>query len=418
VKQELGEKLRWRSDAARERFRLDQALSKHLRPPTWTGLVQQRDWDGLRAAAKQIAQRRRASDADIETMKFLANPAWDPGVPIDSWKVQTLKIECLVALVAAGSGRDPFVLNRLESLAVDYLAEPHGFNVSPVGLLTLVAMNDGAAIPTLRLALEKPSCWSIRLACLYGLPESQHDGNHSLIEEFREWMDRATEPAGPHFDWKAWKLFMSALTVDGLLRLSGHEMLHLTAPMADNSPLIDWASERGLDNWLMGEAKWLRQRGLWGDETPLRNRLVERAVPGAVEFCTERVTKADHEGNAHYDVDSLLRLHPRPLSKAALNACAEIARMRCHTERYQQRVKALQLLTEGVDLGNYPKAKAVDLILDLARSEQDPDVRVAAIDLIPWTGTKNVQEVLAEALTHESSRIREAALRAAPAVER
>src|SRR2546425_8859049 len=55
VKQELGEKLRWRSEAERERFRLDQALSKHLRPPALSDFVQTNDWDGLRAAVRKIA---------------------------------------------------------------------------------------------------------------------------------------------------------------------------------------------------------------------------------------------------------------------------------------------------------------------------------------------------------------------------
>jgi len=205
---------------------------------------------------------------------------------------------------------------------------------------------------------------------------------------------------------------MSCLTIDGLARICGGDPVAVVAPAADNSPLVDWASERGLDNWLMKEARWLRQQGLWGDETPIRNRMVERAVPGAIEFCMERVRAPDHENKAHYDVDSLLRLHPKPLPEAVLDACVEVARMRCHPDRYQHRIEALRLLVEAANSGSYSKTKVARLVLELAQSEPDPDVRIAAIDLVPWTGTGDIRQVLAEALTRESGRIQQAALKA------
>jgi hypothetical protein len=162
----------------------------------------------------------------------------------------------------------------------------------------------------------------------------------------------------------------------------------------------------------MREAKWLRERGLSGEEAPLRNWLVERAVPGAVEFCMERVRNADHEDNAHYDVESLLRLHPKPLSQGALDACGDIVSLRCHSGHYQQRIEALRLLVEAADLKTYPRSEVVKVVLELAQNEPDPDVRVAAIDLVPWTAVGEVRLVLAGALVHEASRIREAAARA------
>src|SRR6266446_4336635 len=365
VKQELGEKLRWRSEAERERFRLDQALSKHLRPPALSDFVQSNEWASFRAAVRQIALAHRASPAEVEELKSVANPAWDPLGEADSWKQQGLKMECLIALVAAGAGRDPFVLNRLESLAMDYLAEPIRFDASPFGLLALVALGDEAAVPTLRLALGRATSWSIRIACLHGLPESRKDGNYALIEEFRKWMEQANEPSGPQYpyEWKAWRLFMSCLTLDGLVRLCGQDRVRLPAPMAQGSPFIDWVSQRGLDTGLMNEAKWLRQRGLRGEEAPIRNRMVERLVPGVVEFCMERVRTSGHEDDAHYDVDSLLRLHPKPLSKAALDACAEVVRLQCHPGHYKERIEALRLLVEGADLKRYPRSEVVELVL-------------------------------------------------------
>lgn len=126
----------------------------------------------------------------------------------------------------------------------------------------------------------------------------------------------------------------------------------------------------------------------------------------------ERVKRGDHQRSAHYDAESLLKLYPRPLPEPALSACHEIVQMRCHPESFQQRIRALQLLVHGVDLGNYSKGKAVELILDLCQQEPDPDVRAAAIGFIPWTNTKNPQLVLADALGHESSRIRDAAEKA------
>jgi hypothetical protein len=419
LKQELGEKLPWRSEAARERFRLDEALSRHLRPPTFNKLILQRDWQALSEAARKIMQRRRASDAEVQMMKAIATPAGAIGLATDAWRVQTLRMECLTALLAAGLGRDAFVLNRLQGLAEDYLSGPRSYNASPFGLVALVASNDESAVPALRSALEKARSWSIRLGCLYALPESKHDGNYSLLEEFRTWLEQAPEPSSTSHDalgWPAWRTFVSSLKLEGLMRLSGEEMLRLRAPSAHNSPLLDWVSRRGMDNWLLTEAQWLRQRGSGADETPLRNRLVERAAPGIIDFCMERVKRGDHERSAHDDTDSLLKLYPRPLPEPALSACHEIARMRCHPEYFQQRIRALQLLVEGSGLGKYSKEKTVALVVDLSKHELDPDVRAAAIGFIPWTNTKNPQGALADALGHESSRIRDAAEKALAAV--
>jgi hypothetical protein len=249
---------------------------------------------------------------------------------------------------------------------------------------------------------------------MYGLPESRKDGNYELIHDFKKWLEQAEEPAEPrriHY-WKAWKLFMSRLTVDGLVQLCGQRSLELNAAAAEGAPLIDWALERGMDMWLMAEARWLRQRGLFGEETSLRNRLIECAAPGAVEFCMELIRDVNHDDNAHWAAESLLRYHPRPLTNAALDSCMQLARLRCHPHHYQQRIRALQLLREGADAGNYPKGKVAGLIFELAETELDPDVRVAAIDLVRWAGAENIQKVLKEALVHESPRVREAASKA------
>jgi hypothetical protein len=256
--------------------------------------------------------------------------------------------------------------------------------------------------------------WSVRLACLYALPESRKDGNYELIHEFKLWLEQASEPTESnriHY-WKTWKLFMSCLTINGLVQLCGQERVDLTTPYAEGSPIIDWASERGLDNWLMAEARVLRQRGAFGEETTLRNHLVGRGFPGAVDLCMELIKDANHDDNAHWAVESLLRMHPKPLSKAVLDACMLIARLRCHPHHYKQRIEALQLLREGVDSGNYPKGKVAGLIFELAETELDPDVRVAAIDLVRWSGAENIQKVLEMALVHESPRVREAASKA------
>lgn len=282
LKQELGEKLPWRSEAVRERFRLDEALTRHLRPPTFYELVQQRDWQALSEAAGKIIQRRRASEAEVEMMKAIAMPGGVLGLATDAWKVQTLRMECLTALLAAGLGRDPFVLNRLQSLAEDYLSDARSYNASPFALVALAALNDESVVPALRSALERARSWSIRLACLYGLPESKHDGTYRLVDEFRTWLEQAPEPSGPDHDafaWRAWRTFISSLKLEGLMRLSGEKMLRLRAPSAHNSPLLDWVSRRGMHNWLLTEAQWLRQRGSGADETALRNRLRNALLP-------------------------------------------------------------------------------------------------------------------------------------------
>jgi hypothetical protein len=412
VKEELGEKLPWKSEAEQERFRLEQALSKHLKPPTLGDFVERNEAADFRNAAIQIARKRHAKAEEIETLKAVVSPAWQPTVPMEPWRLRRLKNEGLIALIAAGAGADPFVLNRLESLTMEYLTERSRFDGSPIGLLALVAMNDRAAVAVLRKVSNKVS-WSVRLACLYAFPESRKNGNYQLIRDFKMWLEQTGEPAESYriHNWKAWKLFMSCLTIDGSVQLCGQERVELRAPFAEGSPLIDWASERGMDSWLMGEAMWLRQRGFFGEEAPLRNRLVERAVPGAVDFCMELIKDASHEDNAHWAIESLLRKHPKPLSKAALDACMLITRLQCHRHHYKQRIEALRLLREGVDSGNYPKGKVAGLIFELAEGEPDPDVRVAAIDLVRWAGAENLRKILEGALANESSRIREAALR-------
>ena len=123
----------------------------------------------------------------------------------------------------------------------------------------------------------------------------------------------------------------------------------------------------------------------------------------------ELIKDANHDDNAHWAVESFLRMHPKPLSKAALDACMFIARLRCHPHHYKQRIDALRLLKEGADSGNYAKGKVAGLIFELAETELDPDVRVAAIGLVRWTGAENIHKVLEQALVHESPRIREAA---------
>ena len=141
--------------------------------------------------------------------------------------------------------------------------------------------------------------------------------------------------------------------------------------------------------------------------------MVQRAVPAAVEFCLAQVKKAETEDYTHYDVvHNVLSLHPKPLPRTALDACLEVIRRPSHPSRYEHRVDALNWLVEAAGEGRFPSAEVENLVLDLARNETDPDVRVAAIGLVPWASPQRIREVLAGALAHESARIREAALRA------
>src|SRR5215468_4556977 len=54
VRAELGQKLPWKSQAERERFRLDQALSKHLKPAALSEFIQKNEAEDFRASAIQI----------------------------------------------------------------------------------------------------------------------------------------------------------------------------------------------------------------------------------------------------------------------------------------------------------------------------------------------------------------------------
>jgi len=136
-------------------------------------------------------------------------------------------------------------------------------------------------------------------------------------------------------------------------------------------------------------------------------------VPAAVEFCLEQVRKAQPEDYTHYDVvHNVLRLHPQPLPRAALDACLEVIRHPSHPSKYEHRVDAMNRLVEAASEGRYPRADVENLILEFARNETDPDVRIAAIGLVPWASPQQIRKVLAGALAHESAPIREAALRA------
>ena len=116
--------------------------------------------------------------------------------------------------------------------------------------------------------------------------------------------------------------------------------------------------------------------------------------------------------DAHFIViRTILSLHPKPLPEAALEACWIVLRRPSHPAYYKHRVDALNWLVEAASEGRYARSDVENLVLDLARNESDPDVRVAAIAWVPWALSRHVREALADALAHESSKIREAALR-------
>jgi hypothetical protein len=371
----------------------------------------------IRRILRDIAFRGHATAEELEALKMLADPATPFLNSRELWKHQVVKVEALVALAAVGACKDPAVLDWISHYERDYLARlgPGLYYLKPVGVLVLTALNEGVAVPHLKALAENAPLWSLRIAGLYRLPESRQNGTCALIDEFREWIQRvdfAAEPRYSHSSWEDWRHFMSCLTMDGLRRLLGQDQQWPTAPLAHFSPLVDWALDHGGGDWLVGELDWLRKRASI-DVIPVRNRMVERAVPGAVEFCLEQVRRAKPEDYTHYDVvHNVLRLHPRPLPMAALNACLEVIRHPSHPAKFEHRVDAVNWLVEAASEGRYPRGEVENLVLNLAQNEPDPDVRVAAIGFLSWAAPQQLRQVLTGALAHQSVQVREAALRA------
>jgi len=384
--------------------------------PALNELVFTSDTAEIRRILREVALRGRATRDEVEAMKLLADPATPFLNSRELWKHQVVKLEALVALAAAGAGKHPVVLAWINNYVQDYLARlgPGLYYLAPVGVLVLAAMDDVAALPTLRALADDAPLWSLRIAGLYRLPESLQDGTHALIDEFREWIQRVdftAEPAYSRSSWEDWRYFISCLTMSELCGLLGQDRQWPAAPLAHFSPLIDWALDHDRRDWLANELDWLRRHASI-DVIPLRNRMVERGVTAAVEFCLEQVRKAQPEDYTHYDVvHNALRLHPKPLPKTALDACLEVVRRPSHPSKYDHRIDALNWLVEAASEGRYLRSEVENLVLDLARNETDPDVRVAAIGLVPWAAPQQIREVLTGALAHESVRIRGAALR-------
>ncbi|HWQ92393.1 MAG TPA: hypothetical protein VN673_12025 [Clostridia bacterium] len=162
------------------------------------------------------------------------------------------------------------------------------------------------------------------------MPESKQNGNYRIIHEFRSWiakLDTSKIPPDRRSSWTHW-------TLEGLGTFCGREKEWPQAPLADFSPLIDWALDHGGSDWLVNELHWLCKRASI-DMTPV-NHLVQRGVPAAVDLCLEQVRNAQPDDYTHYDVlHNALRLHPKPLPKAALEACLEVIRRPSHPSQYE-----------------------------------------------------------------------------------
>lgn len=386
-------------------------------PSTLNELVLTSDISEIRRVLQELALRRQATLDEVEAMKFLA----DPDKPFlnsqELWKHQVIKLEALVALAATGMGNDRVVLTWINKCEQDYLARlgPGLYYLSPVGVFLLAAINDEAVFPPLRTLANDAPLWSLRIAGLYRLPESRQNGTYILIEEFLKWIqqvDLTAKQISSRSSWEDWRCFMSCLTIDGLCGLLGQNRQWPQAPLAHFSPLIDWALDCGQTEWLASELNWLHRRGSI-DTIPLRNRMVERGVPAAVDFCLEQVKQARTEDYTHYDVvHNVLRLHPKPLPKAALDACVEVVRRPSHPSKFEHRIEALNWLVEAANEGRFPRSEVERFVMDLARHESDPDVRAVATGLVSWAAPQQAHEVLTAALHHECARVREAAQRA------
>ena len=388
--------------------------------------VERRDRQGFREALRETLRDGQASAESIETLKRIANPMLQnhdpfPGVP-ETLSVQTfiagqesyLRREARIALVALGCGNDPHVVEWIITEANTYLARlgPGMYHLSPADLFLLLALNNEGTIPTLRRIVENAPLWSLRILCHYRLLEPMHNGVHTLIDGFGDWMVNAEPPnrLGDRSEWRAWRCVLRCLTIDGLRNYFAQEGDSFSFPQAyHDSPLVDWALDHGFEEWLTVELRWLYDKRS-AEVRFLRNRLVEKGIPAAVELCCEQIRNARQEEYTHYDVvHNALRLHPRPLPRLALDACVDVIRRPSHPTRYEHRIEALHLLVDGADRNSYPKKDVQALILELVQTEADPDVRIAAIDLVRWASPPHLPEVLAGALAHETSRIREAA---------
>jgi len=79
VKQELAEKLPWRSDAERVRFQLDRALGKPC-VPELADFIRDGNIVDLREAIRTIIRTKRASADEIETLKHFCDVPLSAGV--------------------------------------------------------------------------------------------------------------------------------------------------------------------------------------------------------------------------------------------------------------------------------------------------------------------------------------------------
>lgn len=361
----------------------------------------------IREILREIAFRSTAGEGEVEHLKQLADPNLPFGNSEELWKHQAVKLEALVALVAIGQGNDPIVFAWLDQRARNYCSQirPGMYWLEAVPLLTLIALEHEIAFPTLRLLAETAPLWSIRIACLYGLPESKQNGTYELLESFREWI--ASSSVHP----ENWKTFISCVKLAELRNICSKDSYRLCAPSAVCSPLIGWALTNGRADWLMKELRWLQSKGLWDELEPLRDAMAEKAIPDAMQFCLEQVKTCQPDDYVHYSiVHYLLPKHPKPLTHSALEICRHVILHPSHPCRYEHRIEALHYLVEAATERLCPKEEIEHLVLTLAKAEGDPDVLIAAIKLLPWASSQVSSDLLGNALTHESLRIREAAI--------
>jgi hypothetical protein len=277
-----------------------------------------------------------------------------------------------------------------------------------VDFFLLLTLKNPTALVAITEISEKAPYWSVRLLCLWRLSVSKSEGDSDVLECFKRFIlnTPASEDAG------GWRVLLSCLDLNRIREMV-NEYKNIPTPTDYlNQPLIDWAVAEGRTAWLMKELLWLHDHGSH-DQYFLRNHLVKKGVPAAVDFCYELIKTADFEDLTHVDVmERAIKHHPKPLPPKALAACMEVIRHPAHPSQFCHRIVALKLLVEAAD-GNFCDRDEVrDLVLDLVQTEYDPDVRAAAIAFVRWAEPLNLEETLKPALNHGTERVREAAKRA------
>lgn len=393
---------------------------------TYVGL---NDEIGYRVALRRLLSNGVALPEDVAMLRRIANSDSAQGefssVEPDGFamqlflgeefRAQRLRREARISLIA---------LRYYDTGLLDWLTSPFLTNRLPGGrplcgypidIMLLLSLDNRQLRPAIQTIFNRRGSWSMNILCRCRLEGENSKWIGSVLSSFADSLLNSLPTGLDKYqirECQMWKYALDCVKLDGFRKYYAVNGDNFEFPKAYwYSPFVEWMLSNGHEDWLASELKLLGS----GEEFKyLRNRLVVHGNLEAVQVCCEQIRKAKPEdyNHPHHDViHNALRLHPKPLPKTALDACLEVIRHPSHPAKFQHRIEALELLVDGANLGTYKRGRVAALVVQLAQNETDPDVRVAAINLIPWANPQQPERILASAIGHESIRIREAAER-------